>query len=199
MKRLTLAIMFALGTLGVWAQETISVKFQGAAPDIFDFAWAYYCQDNGDEEEDYSESVAGIRDALVNYKNGENQFDNVTLTVDKKNGFLCYEFLHQGDLTRIEMCYWNEADKQHKLVACSRWHYFNGKPDLGQFDGMTFLRYTNATKRMTYCEAPGFEVVYESGTSYSLPRTGKDIMMNKWDGGMKVQTALKWNGHGFGK
>lgn len=93
--------MFALGTLGVWAQETISVKFQGAAPDIF--------------------------------------------------------------------------------------------------DGMTFLRYTNATKRMTYCEAPGFEVVYESGTSYSLPRTGKDIMMNKWDGGMKVQTALKWNGHGFGK
>ena len=95
------------------------------------------------------------------------------------------------------MCYWNEADKQHKLVACSRWSYFNGYPSLGQFDGMTFLRYDNATKRMTYCETPGFEVIYTENNTYSLPRKGKDIMMNKWDGGIKNQTTLKWNGHGF--
>ena len=95
------------------------------------------------------------------------------------------------------MCFWNEADKKHKLFAYSNWSYFNGHPELGQFDALTFYRYDNATRTMEYALTPGFDVIYENGTTYSLPRVGKDIKVNKWDGGMKNQTTLKWNGHGF--
>ena len=41
MKRLSFAIMLALCTMGVWAQEGIKVEFEGANPNIFDFAWSY--------------------------------------------------------------------------------------------------------------------------------------------------------------
>ena len=95
------------------------------------------------------------------------------------------------------MCFWNEADKKHKLFAYSNWSYFNGHPELGQFDALAFYRYDNATKTMEYTLTPGFDVTYENGTTYSFPRVGKDIKVNKWDGGMKNQTTLKWNGHGF--
>ena len=37
MKRLSFVIMFALCTLGVWAQKA-DVKFEGTAPNILDFA-----------------------------------------------------------------------------------------------------------------------------------------------------------------
>jgi len=43
-------------------------------------------------------------------------------------------------------------------------------------------------------------VSYEQNTTYSLPRVGKDIIINKWDkDGQKTQKTLKWNGHGFNK
>ena len=52
---------------------------------------------------------------------------------------------------------------------------------------------------MTFCEAPGFEVSYDN-TTYSLPRTGKDITVTKWNAnGTKTEKTLKWNGHGFSK
>ena len=44
---------------------------------------------------------------------------------------------------------------------------------------------------------PGFDVIYENGVTYSLPRVGKDIKVNKWNGGVNNPTTLKWNGHGF--
>ena len=106
MKRLSFAIMLALCTMGVWAQEGIKVEFKGASPDI---------------------------------------------------------------------------------------------SELGQFDALAFYRYDNATKTMEYTLTPGFDVIYENGITYSLPRVGKDIKVNKWNGGVKNQTTLKWNGHGFGK
>ena len=95
------------------------------------------------------------------------------------------------------MCYWNEADGKHKLIAYNVWCFSDGKPSLGQFDGLSFLRYDNATKTMRFCDTPGFEVQYMDA-SYDLPRTGKDIIFNQWDkNGKKTQKTLKWNGHGF--
>lgn len=45
----------------------------------------------------------------------------------------------------------------------------------------------------TASEAPGFEVEYVN-TTYSLPRTGKDITVTRWDkNGTKTQQTLKWN------
>ena len=195
MKRLSFAIMLALCTMGVWAQEGIKVEFEGANPNIFDFAWSYLI--NYDPNTEDYEATSGIRDALERYLQNENQDDGVTLIVDKKAGFISYEHLHQGHAQLIEMCFWNEADKKHKLFAYSNWSYFNGHPELGQFDALAFYRYDNATKTMEYTLTPGFDVTYENGTTYSLPRVGKDIKVNKWDGGMKNQTTLKWNGHGF--
>ena len=129
MKRLSFAIMLALCTMGVWAQEGIKVEFEGANPNIFDFAWSYLI--NYDPNTEDYEATSGIRDALERYLQNENQDDNVTLIVDKKAGFISYEHLHQGHAQLIEMCFWNEADKKHKLFAYSNWSYFNGHPELG--------------------------------------------------------------------
>ena len=199
MKRLSLAILLTFCMMGMAAQEGIQVLYEGPQPNIYDFAWAYCLQDNGDAEECERESLTGLADALERYAQGEEQSKNVKLTVDKKNGFLCHEWRDGENMQRIEMCYWNEADKKHKLVAVSRWCYENGKPALGQYDGLSFLRYSNATKKMTFCAAPGFDVEYDN-TTYSLPKVGKDITMNKWSkSGQKTQTPLKWNGKGFSK
>ena len=60
-----------------------------------------------------------------------------------------------------------------------------------------FYRYDNATKKMSRCNTPGFDVEYLN-KSYALPRTGKDITVTTWDrNGKKTQKTLKWNGHGF--
>ena len=150
-----------------------------------------------------NEYMNGIRNAWERHRKGLKQLEGDSFTLDVRNGFAVYEYKYrEGDsefLTRFEMCFWNEADKKHKLVGCSRWSYENDRPSLGQYDGLTFLRYDNATKRMIYSEAPGFEVEYDNVT-YSLPRTGKDLILNKWNAnGQKTQKTLKWNGHGFDK
>ena len=200
MKRLSLAIMFVFCTLTMAAQDGIQVLYEGAQPNIYDFACAFIFQDDGDAEDCDHEATSGIAEALERYRQNENQNDNVTLVVDKKGGFISYKHQYQGHTQLIEMCYWNEADKKHKLFAFSNWSYFNDLPDQGQYDTLVFLRYTNATKKMEFCASPGFEVTYEQNTTYSLPRVGKDIIINKWDkDGLKTQKILKWNGHGFNK
>ena len=96
-----------------------------------------------------------------------------------------------------EMCYWNMADKKHKLFAYSLWCFENGRPSLGQYDGIIFLRYNNSTKKMSLIDTPGFEVEY-GDISYALPRTGKDIIVTRWDkNGKKAEKTLKWNGSRF--
>jgi hypothetical protein len=103
------------------------------------------------------------------------------------------------------MCYWNEADGKHKLFAYNHGFYRDGQYYPGQYDGLTFMRYDNATKTMRYHSDAGVQAVYESKApnvecSFALPRSGKDIMVTLWsENGKKTQKTLKWNGHGFGK
>ena len=74
--------------------------------------------------------------------------------------------------------------------------YMEGRPSMTELSGMTFYRYNNATKRMVYCDPPGFEIDY-SGT-YELPRIGKNIIFNKWNvDGTTKRMVLKWNGRRF--
>ena len=74
----------------------------------------------------------------------------------------------------------------------------NGKPIFTELSDITFYRYTNATKKMVACDAPGFKVDYSS--TYALPRTGKNIVVTKFnDNGKKIQKTLKWNGRKFTK
>ena len=67
----------------------------------------------------------------------------------------------------------------------------------GQYDCLDFYRYDNATRKMSAYDA-GFEVDYFN-TSYSLPRTGKDITVTQWseNGREKWQKTLKWDGNRF--
>ena len=201
MKRLSLSIVFVCCTLAVAAQEEgFRVNCQGATPNIKDFACAYLASLFVDVEECDLEGLglyADLQESIKRQDKGLPLEDNTTLTIDLKNGFLVYERKQDEYLMRIEMCYWNEADGKHKLFANNRWSFENGKPMLGQFDVLSFYRYDNATKKMSSCETPGFDVEYFN-KSYALPRTGKDITVTTWeDNGKQTRKTLKWNGHGF--
>ena len=202
-----MVIVFACFALALAAQDVIRVNYKGANPTISDFVSAFVSsRDNVDEEEDCAdESFNAIGYAWGLHQQGLPLPEGQTLTVDDKNGYVVYECRSEyesiEDVVRIEMCYWNEAEGKHKLFAYNVGCFRNGKYDPGQFDGITFFRYNNATKKMTMCEAPGFDVVYgtDDGAwiSYALPRTGKDITVTKWYDSGKQEKMLKWDGHRF--
>ena len=204
MKRIALTILFVCCTLALAAQDGIKVNYQGEKPTISDFAWAFLSVDNGEDEleGEADESFNAIKQAWIRHREGLPQEENETLTVDEKNGFVLYEWRYEENLLRIEMCFWNESDKKHKLFAYNVGYYSDGKYSPGQFDGIVFCRYDNAKREMTYCESPGFEVEYStedgSWVSYDLPRSGKDITVNYWLNGKRTQKTLKWDGQKFG-
>lgn len=206
MKRLTFAIIFACCTLAVAAQN-IRVNYKGAKPSISDFITAYLAPSNDEEDGCDEEAMSGIRYAWERYLKGFTHDENYTFTLDSKNGFAVYEAKYNNDdselLIRIEMCYWNEADGKHKLFAYNHKSFMNGKYSPGQYDGLTFMRYNNATKKMTYHSDAGVEAFKETRSpnveySCSLPHSGKDIIVTCWErDSKKTQKTLKWNGHGF--
>ena len=200
MKRITLAIIFACCMLALTAQDAIKVNYKGAKPTISDFAWALVSYIDNIEEECGDRPTNAIRDALILYRKGLPQEDGITFTVDEKNGYLLYEMSDDYSIYRMEMCYWNEADGKHKLFAFNNLASYDiedGKPISTETSGLTFWRYDNATKKMTYCATPGFKVEYLD-TNYALPRTGKDITVITWLGkGKKTEKTLKWNGRRF--
>ena len=207
MKRLSLAIMFVICTLAMTAQDTIRVNYQGAKPTISDFITAYLTPTYGEDGECDSEAMNGIRNAWERHRKGLKQQEGDTFTLDVKNGFAVYEYKYfEGEcefMTRIEMCFWNEADGKHKLFAYNHMFYRDGQYYPGQYDGLTFMRYNNAAKTMKYHSDAGVQAVYEAKSpsvecSFALPRSGKDIIVTLWnENGKKTQKTLKWNGHGF--
>lgn len=203
MKRLSLVIVLVCCAMGMAAQVECNVKYQGAQPTISDFVQAMVSARHEAEEEDdcQDESFNAFNQAWEKHCKGVEQDEEDKLTVDQRNGYVVYESTYDGYLLRVDMCYWNEADKKHKLVAYNVRMYKDGKCDPGQFDGITFYRYNNATKKMTMCDAPGFDVMFrtEDGywVSYDLPRTGKDITVTTWKDSGPKREVLKWNGRGF--
>lgn len=203
MKREFLAIVLGCCTLALVAQDGIKVNYKGANPTISDFVTAFVSTHDNVDEEDCCDDEAfnAICNVWDRYHKGIPLEEGETLTIDEKNGFVVYESKSEYEsvenVVRMEMCYWNESDGKHKLFAYSVWCFMDGKPSTGQFDGITFYRYDNATKRMSVCDPPGFEVHYFD-TSYALPRTGKDIIVTSWDDNGKKERTLKWDGHRFG-
>lgn len=203
MKRTLFAIILVCCTLTMAAQEGgIRVKYQGAKPTISDFVNAYLNSRSDGDEDCTDESFNAVQQAWNNKRAGKSLRAGETLTIDAKNGFVLYESKYEQHLLRVEMCYWNEADQKHKLYAYNVAYFTNGKYSAGQFDGLTFFSYDNATKRMAYCEAPGFDAVMGNDNgewiSYALPRTGKDITVTTWlKNGKQQQKTLKWNGKKF--
>ena len=207
MKRITLTIMIACCALALVAQDAIRVNYKGAKPNIRNFVWAYldYLNSFSDEEDECCQEgmymFESLKQAILNQDKGLPLNENETLTIDVKNGYLLYELRHEEFLSRLEMCFWNESDGKHKLFAIGVYGLQNGRYSPGQYDGLTFFRYDNATKTMTRCDDTGFEVAYsENGAwvSYDLPRTGKNITVNHWyDDGRKAQRTLKFDGRRF--
>lgn len=202
MKRTAFALIFACCTLAMMAQDGIKVNYKGAKPTISDFAWALFAAIDEDEEESGDRPAYAIREAMIRQRNGLPQDEGVTLIVDEKNGYILYEWLYESYVIRMEMCYWNEADGKHKLFAFNNLASYDtadGRPLLTETSDLSFFRYNNATKKMTYCDPPGFEVQYADAT-YALPRTGKDITVKKWNkNGTTTKKKLKWNGRRFTK
>ena len=197
MKRISLAMLFACCMLAMMAQFSFKVNYKGAKPTITDMAWAY-CNFMDDPNEPGDKPSNAILQALIQYRNGLPQYDDdVTFVVDEKNGYILYEYKHDTGVTRMEMCYWNEADGKHKLFAFNNMaSIVDDEPLSTETTGMTFCRYNNATKKMTLCDPPGFEIDYQC--VYALPRTGKNITVTKFlKNGQTTKKTLKWNGKRF--
>lgn len=202
MKGKLLAIVFAFFALAMTAQDAIKVDFKGANPSITDLAWAFLKDASEyDEEECGDHPTDAVYNAMINNRDGIALDEGETLTIDEKNGYIVYEWVADSYVIRMEMCYWNEVDGKHKLFAFNNMASFyitDGRPIVTETSGMTFYRYNNATKEMTYCTPPGFTMEY-SNVAYALPRTGKDITITKWhNDGTKTAKTLKWNGRRFG-
>ena len=182
------------------AQESIRVNYQGTTPTISDFASAFLSA-AVDDEDCIDESTNAIKQAWTQHRKGLPLDEGETLTIDQKNGYIVYESKYDEHMLRIEMCFWNESDRKHKLFAYNVACFTNDKYSAGQFDGLTFYRYDNGSKKMIPCHDTGFDVVYgtDDGAwiSYELPRTGKDITVTSWYDDGKKQKRLKWNGYRF--
>lgn len=203
MKRFLFVSVFACCAIALVAQNSIRVKFTGAQPTVSDFVTAYMDDYVYDEDDDVlDESRNYMKSVWAKHLKGQRLDGNDKLLVDKKNGYVSLESYDGEFMLLVEMCYWNESDGKHKLFAYNVRCFKNGQYDMGQFDGLTFCRYNNATKTMKECDPPGFEQKYGTddgaSVSYSLPRVGKDIILTKWyENGRTKKQTLKWNGRKF--
>jgi hypothetical protein len=177
----------------------IPVSFRGAQPNIKDFVAALLARNTG-------ESMNGLREAWKFYKNGMKQMPGDDLIVDVQNGYVGYESVdsdEDGDTRQvIECCFWNYADKKHKLVAVSNDDYMNGKPFVGQYTGLEFFIYDNASRTMKVAYAQDLGAVIdvpdgETVVSHALPRKGKTMIYTIHTAMGKIQKRLTWNGSKF--
>ncbi len=125
---------------------------------------------------------------------------NEKVTVDSKNGFVCFESGpdESGFTSITEMCYWNCSDGLHKLFAENVNVNQNGKPVFTEFTGLYIYAYDNATQKLYLIdqELIGITDEVRGEVTFKLPRQGKDIDVLFSDG---TQKKLTWNGKGFNK
>lgn len=180
----------------------ITVSFNGASPTIKDFVSALLSQ-----RDETDESLNGLREAWGFYKNGMKQMPGDDLIVDVQNGYVGYVSVDTDDDNTnrqvIECCYWNYADKKHKLVAISNDWYMNGKPVVGQYTGITFYKYDNASHTMKVIypdDIGGITLEAPQGTTattHALPRQGKTMIYTYYIPLGKIEKKLMWNGTHF--
>ena len=174
-------------------QPPIIVSFKGEQPNVKDFVSALLSSSEDDE------SMNGLKEAWQFYKNGMKQMPGDEIIVDVQNGYVGYVSTSEdNDRQVIECCYWNYADRRHKLVAISNDLYMNGEPVAGQFTGITFYKYDNATRKMKliYVHELGLDTDHQA-ISHALPRKGKTIVLNYSMPSGMVTKRMTWNGSMF--
>ena len=201
MKKAVSVIIFTCLALSLMAQNGIKVNYKGSRPTITDFVWAAFPALNYEGEEETGDRPwKALENAMKLHSKGLPLEKGETLTIDSKNGYILYERSGDEDadyIFRLEVCFWNESDGKHKLIAFNDLaSYTEGKPCITERSDFRFFRYNNATKRMEGCDPPGFEIEYDG--IYELPRVGKDIIYIKYhNDGTTERRVLKWNGRRF--
>ena len=121
MKRIALAIILSCLTLSLMAQSGIKVNYKGSKPTVADFAWAAFPSLNyEDEEESGDRPWRALENAMKRQSKGLALEEGEKLTIDSKNGYILWERSGDEDadyIFRLEVCYWNESDGKHKLIA----------------------------------------------------------------------------------
>lgn len=182
-----------------WNQP-IDVNFDGASPNIKDFVTALLSR------EEIGESLNSMKQSWDLFLNGMKQMPGESITADTQNGYICYESedTTESETVRlvIECCYWNYADKQHKLVALTNDLYIDGKPVFGQYTGIEFYVYDHATKSMKIAFGPDLGVDFDTPSdtdaiTHSLPRQGKTMVITVHTPSGKTEKRLTWNGSNF--
>ena len=174
----------------------IRVDFKGVSPNVKDFVSALLSGD------DLGESLNGMKQSWDMYRNGMKLIPGESFIVDVQNGYVGYVSEDNESRQVIECCFWNYADKKHKLVAFSNDLFLDGRAEAGQYTGITFYIYDNAarTMKLAYAQDLGLEFDAPPGsyaTSHALPRQGKTIVYTFHTPAGKIQKRLTWNGSKF--
>lgn len=223
------ALMVSLNSIGTLAQKSYPdsifayeletrVNYKGNAPKIGDFISSF----TNIEETD--ELMGSVLDAWNHYLRQEPQEPCVQFMVDEKNGYLrhtfdtrlCDDFEELNEESFYEMCYWNCADGKHKLIAQNCVTKLDNRYILGQYSGISFLIYDNASHKMwtVAAEDIGAEIEpvidennCETGEQLTddnmpivvcyLPQQGKDINVEICHGNKRTVTRLVWDGMRF--
>lgn len=177
---------------------SLRVSYKGTQPNIKDFLTAYLSQ------EDMGESLADIAQNWELYRNGMKLMPGDSFIVDVQNGYIGYESVNDDGRKVIECCYWNYADKRHKLLAINDGYFRGEQAVMTESTGITFYKYDNATRKMnlTYEAELGLEISLPSGTTgvtYELPRKGKTMIVNCYTAAGKTPNRYTWNGSKFVK
>lgn len=169
-------------------------------PDIVDFVTVFLS-----ETED--ELRGSIAPEWQKYLKNEKLSKGVTITVDKKNGYVRYEMDEDvanpknktGYKSYVEYCYWNCADGTHKLFAENCGITQNGKAVFTEFSGLYIYAYDNATQKLFRIDQNllGINDEMHGEVTFALPRVGKDIEVSIINGEKTTQKKLVWNGKGF--
>ena len=174
----------------------ISVKFKGTQPNVKDFVSALLSGD------DIGEALNGMKLSWDLYCNGMKLMPGDDLIVDVQNGYVGYVSEDEENRHVTECCYWNYADKKHKLVALTINLFQNGGAVETESTGITFYQYDNATHRMklAYAQDLGLEFDAPPGshaTTHALPRQGKTIVYTFHTPSGRIQKQMTWNGSKF--
>ena len=197
-----------------------SVPREVKTPKIGDFVNAFLSLD------ETSEVLGTFRTVWNHYLRHEPLEPCYQFTIDEKNGYVQYTFNSQlsedfkddnvVSKSIHEMCYWNCADGKHKLIAENFVGTLDDKYLIGQYDGISFFLYDNASHKIypvstedigAYVDARIDESNFETGeqmTMYDetvvvhrLPKQGKDIEVDIYSGNRKTVTRLVWDGMRF--
>ena len=126
---------------------------------------------------------------------------NVSIVEDVKHGYIHYEKIRpeEQDTLIFEMCFWNCADKKHRMVAANSVIKMEGDYGWDWFVGCEFFLYDKTTHDMREIWPEDIGALYDGdGLSvFFLPRKGKNIKVSAAGGGERWDDVLKWDGYQF--